>query len=228
VVGGADRADAVRRLREALAETTVLGTVTNLSFLRWIAAADWFARGETFTDTIPTRWHPQATPLPEAAWETAARALIDEAPDPLDGWRLNLTRRVRLRSGDEERAVDVDPATERLPVAVEGSPATAHVDLGGRSVAFALAPPPTVESAVRHASVGATGSLALTAPMPGRVIAVLAREGQRVAVHEPLVVLEAMKMENAVAASVAGTVGTIHVRPGQQVQKGDLLVEISE
>jgi biotin carboxyl carrier protein len=41
-------------------------------------------------------------------------------------------------------------------------------------------------------------------------------------------VLEAMKMENAVAASAAGTVAAVHVRPGQQVQKGDLLVEISQ
>jgi biotin carboxyl carrier protein len=53
-------------------------------------------------------------------------------------------------------------------------------------------------------------------------------EGARVEVHEAVVVLEAMKMENAVAASAAGIVAVVRVRPGQQVQKGDLLVEISE
>jgi acetyl/propionyl-CoA carboxylase alpha subunit len=232
VAGGSDRSEAIERLRKALDETVVLGAVTNLRFLRWIVAADWFARGETFTDSIPTRWHPGAAEVPVAAWAAAARSLAGAHHQPLAGWRLNAAPRLRLRSGDEERDIEVatDLAEDAEGLAVvapmDTSP-TAYVDVAGRSVPFLLAPPPAVETAVRHASSSGSGSVAVTAPMPGRVIAVTAVEGAHVELHESLVVLEAMKMENAVAASAAGTVAAVHVRPGQQVQKGDLLVEIS-
>ncbi len=233
VVGGADRRAAVRRLREALAGTRILGLVTNLSFLRWIAWADWFVRGETFTDTISVRWHPEAhgaSPQDEA-WTTAAGALAAASPEALAGWRLNVAPRLRVRSGVEERSVEIPAEGPALPVALESEargPAVAHVDVDGRSVAFTLAPPPTVEAAVRHAGHPGGGSRAVTAPMPGRVIAVPVREGDTVELHQPLVVLEAMKMENAVAAPGDGTVQSVLVRPGAQVQKGDLLVEIAE
>jgi excisionase family DNA binding protein len=240
VAAGRDRPEAIDRLRNALDATVVLGPVTNLRFLRWIVAADWFARGETFTDSIPTRWRPGTAAVPDAAWAAAARSLAGASSRQLAGWRLNAAPRLRLRSGDEERDIEVaadpvrkgdDSAASEVALG-ETSPGpafpVAHVDVAGRSVAFSLARPPTVESAVRHAAAGGSGSFAVTAPMPGRVIAVPAVEGARVEVHEPVVVLEAMKMENAVAASATGTVAVVHVRPGQQVQKGDLLVEISE
>jgi biotin carboxyl carrier protein len=63
--------------------------------------------------------------------------------------------------------------------------------------------------------------------MPGRVIAVRAIEGASVLAHEALVVIEAMKMEHAVVTPLAGTVSRIAVKVGQQVQRGDLLAEVS-
>jgi biotin carboxyl carrier protein len=63
--------------------------------------------------------------------------------------------------------------------------------------------------------------------MPGRVIAVVVAEGASVAAHEAIVVIEAMKMEHAVVTPHAGTVTRIRVHPGQQVQRGDLLAEVS-
>jgi biotin carboxyl carrier protein len=62
--------------------------------------------------------------------------------------------------------------------------------------------------------------------MPGRVVAVPVREGDAVELHQPLVILEAMKMENAVTATADGTVASVLVGPGAQVQRGQLLVEI--
>jgi len=233
VAGGKDRREAVRRLGQALEGTRVLGLVTNLAFLRWIAAADWFARGETFTDTIPTRWHPEVGPPPDEAWRSAAAAIVTDSSGSMTGWRLNAGPRLRLRSDGEERSLEMasgasSPAgTAVLERAANGRP-VAHVDVGGRSVAFTLAPPPTVESATRQAGHRGRGSRAVTAPMPGRVIAVAVGAGDAVEIHTPLVVLEAMKMENAVTASTEGTVAAVLVRPGMQVQKGDLLVEISE
>ena len=63
--------------------------------------------------------------------------------------------------------------------------------------------------------------------MPGRVIAVRARAGRAVEAGAPVVVIEAMKMEHAVATPIAGTVDRIAVAEGQQVQRGDVLAEVS-
>jgi biotin carboxyl carrier protein len=63
--------------------------------------------------------------------------------------------------------------------------------------------------------------------MPGVVLAVPAREGATVEAHEVLVVLEAMKMENAVGAPADGRILRVHVRTGQAVQRGDPLVELA-
>jgi biotin carboxyl carrier protein len=97
----------------------------------------------------------------------------------------------------------------------------------GQSLEFEVAPPPTVEEAVRHAAAHGEGIAVLTAPMPGRVLAVRAREGASVRAHETVVVLEAMKMEHAVVAPLAGTLTRLVVAEGQQVQRGDVLAEVS-
>jgi acetyl/propionyl-CoA carboxylase alpha subunit len=73
---------------------------------------------------------------------------------------------------------------------------------------------------------GGTGAGTVVSPMPGRVLKVLVAEGEQVAVGEALVVVEAMKMENELAAARGGTVRKIHVTPGQNVESGALLVEI--
>ena len=62
--------------------------------------------------------------------------------------------------------------------------------------------------------------------MPGTVIAVPVAVGDRVTAHDPLVVLEAMKMEMPVLAPFAATVTAIHVAAGDQVAAGTTLVEL--
>jgi 3-methylcrotonyl-CoA carboxylase alpha subunit len=70
------------------------------------------------------------------------------------------------------------------------------------------------------------GQASLEAPMPGTVIKVLAEEGQLVAAQQPLIVLEAMKMEHVVVAPYAGVVRKLPYRPGALVAKGAALVEL--
>jgi biotin carboxyl carrier protein len=133
---------------------------------------------------------------------------------------------LRLRHDDQERSVTVAPA-KRPPMAVRDG-AMAHVDVDGQSIAFELAPAPTVEDAVRHASAaGGEGASVLIAPMPGRVIAVRASEGASVAAHQPVIVIEAMKMEHAVVAPLGGRLVRIHVAEGAQVRRGDVLAEVA-
>jgi biotin carboxyl carrier protein len=62
--------------------------------------------------------------------------------------------------------------------------------------------------------------------MPGRVVAVLIKEGETVITGQGLVVLEAMKMENEIRAEHDGVVSKIHVQPGQAVDKGNPLFEM--
>jgi 3-methylcrotonyl-CoA carboxylase alpha subunit len=65
----------------------------------------------------------------------------------------------------------------------------------------------------------------LTAPMPGKVVALLAQPGQKVDKGTPLLILEAMKMEHTITAPAAGTVKAFCYAAGEQVADGAALVE---
>ena len=69
------------------------------------------------------------------------------------------------------------------------------------------------------------GTPPLKAPMPGLVVRVLAEPGQEVAAGAGVVVLEAMKMENELRATVASVVKTVRVKAGEAVEKGQVLVD---
>lgn len=64
------------------------------------------------------------------------------------------------------------------------------------------------------------------APMPGKLIDVLVREGSSILRGEPLVILEAMKMQNEIQSPVNGRVIKVHARPNANVMKDDVLIEI--
>ena len=68
----------------------------------------------------------------------------------------------------------------------------------------------------------------LIAPMPGKILEVLVEKGQSVASGDLLLVMEAMKMEHRIVANVDGVIATMNLKEGDQVQQGDVLVEISE
>jgi len=77
-----------------------------------------------------------------------------------------------------------------------------------------------------HRQTGEQSSL--TAPMPGTVIRVVVAEGDRVEARQPLVVLEAMKMETPVVAPYEAVVRAIHVAEGDRVAGGAVLVELAD
>lgn len=78
----------------------------------------------------------------------------------------------------------------------------------------------------RAAGVVTPGEGVVTAIMPGKIIRVLVNEGDRVAEGDVICILEAMKMENELKAPKAGTLKALHVRPGQDVERGAVLAEI--
>lgn len=74
---------------------------------------------------------------------------------------------------------------------------------------------------------GGTGGGVVRAPMPGLVVRVEVQEGQQVGAGDPLVVVEAMKMENELRAPRAGRVSKIHVQRGATVERGTVLVTLA-
>jgi acetyl-CoA/propionyl-CoA carboxylase biotin carboxyl carrier protein len=89
-------------------------------------------------------------------------------------------------------------------------------------------PPPDVDAAAHARAGDGAEQSSLTAPMPGTVIRVLAKEGDRVTHRQPLLVLEAMKMETPLVSPYDAVVKAVHVAEGDRVAGGALLVELEE
>ncbi|OJG25374.1 hypothetical protein RR47_GL001819 [Enterococcus columbae DSM 7374 = ATCC 51263] len=68
---------------------------------------------------------------------------------------------------------------------------------------------------------------ALLAPMPGNILKILVEVGQKVEENQPILILEAMKMENEIVADKSGIVQAIYVTQGAMVNPGDPLVLIN-
>jgi 3-methylcrotonyl-CoA carboxylase alpha subunit len=96
-----------------------------------------------------------------------------------------------------------------------------HVFLGGRHRVL------TLVDIIAHAGEGEAAEGRLSAPMPGKVIAVSAAKGARVARGAPLLVMEAMKMEHTIVAPADGVVEEILFGVGEQVTEGAALVQFT-
>jgi biotin carboxyl carrier protein len=93
------------------------------------------------------------------------------------------------------------------------------VEVTGRAIATKAKP-----KAAKKGPAGAKG--AVTAQMTGRVISINVKPGDKVAEGQILLIVEAMKMENEIAAPLAGTVKDVAVAAGARVSEGDLLLQI--
>ena len=242
IAGGATRAEALANLAAALDQTLVLGLVTNLRFLRWLVAQPAVLAGAARIDTLEAIWPPThgddaRAVSTSAAWRAAARALAGTTDA---GWRLNGPARIRLESEGLEQTIALsedavgdagigDRSNQSPPATIVDQAGVAFVDEDGRSVPFRLAPPPDVDRAARAAAGHGPGAAAeVCAPMPGAVLAVHIAPGASVESGQPLVTLEAMKMEHVVTAPTAGIVIEVLVQLGWQVARGERLVVLGE
>ncbi|MBK9122049.1 MAG: biotin/lipoyl-binding protein [Chloroflexi bacterium] len=116
--------------------------------------------------------------------------------------------------------LDFDDRTVQVATAADGSRRYAQV-VGGPVYALSIATP----SARRRASAGAEAGR-LTAQMPGQVVDVLVEPGQTVTAGQPLIVLEAMKMEIRVGAPSDGVVREVLVKEGDVVERDQQLIQI--
>ncbi len=171
-----------------------------------------------------------------------------------DGWRLNNSaqRALQFRSAEIEKPVLVTYVGNELLLSLDGraTPVSGefkpdgtlhayldgrrvnavvvvagekrHVFLDGRAFEFAAVDP------LFHAGDAGGAEGHLTAPMPGKVIALLVKAGDKVEKGAPLLILEAMKMEHTIVAPATGVVKQFHFGIGDQVGDGAELVEFDK
>jgi|SRR5579875_3764865 len=99
------------------------------------------------------------------------------------------------------------------------------VHLAGQRIAFRIEDPRSLKSRRSHAA-GTDGPRTIKASMPGRVVRLLAQEGDAVEAHQGVVVIEAMKMQNELKAPKAGRVSELRVSAGDTVASGEVLAVI--
>jgi 3-methylcrotonyl-CoA carboxylase alpha subunit len=188
----------------------------------------------------------------EAASADAAGDTDPHSPWHLrDGWRLNASFRRQLvfRFGETEKTVSVGYAKggfelgldgittlvrgertgnsmlraelggTRLPATVIAAGEKRHVFLHGRAWQFACVDP------LFHAGEGEGSAGGLVAPMPGKIIALLAHVGNELEKGAPLLILEAMKMEHTIASPAKGRLKAFRFSVGDSVSEGAELVE---
>jgi 3-methylcrotonyl-CoA carboxylase alpha subunit len=263
IVWGADREQALARMRAALADTHIVGLASNVDFLTRLMHESSFARAQLDTGLIERNratLFPERTQVPhEMLALAAARCIADEqagaGADPWQschGWRLNTVyeRTLTFKSdlgvhdvvvvygrdgfvfehGDLSAPLAIDTAAgTRLALRFDGRRLAAdvvadgddlHVFLDGRHLML------TRVDVIAHAGEDATEGR-MTAPMPGKVIAVNVARGARVAKGAALLVMEAMKMEHTIVAPANGVVEDILYGVGDQVAEGAALVAFS-
>jgi 3-methylcrotonyl-CoA carboxylase alpha subunit len=251
VVHGADRTTALAGLSEALRRTEIAGAVTNIAFLSALAADPDFAAGDvdtgliarkpelTVTASVPGE-HSLALAAAAAADNRGAVARSDDRSD--DPWAQlasyghfhPLPRKVELGFGDKTVAAAVVLAADgRAEVLLAGrerpvvvSPDAArvakwpgHLALFSDAGSFTF----SVSDPFERSADAAAGADAIRSPMPGLVKLVRVARGDSVAKGQPMMVLEAMKMEHPIGAPHDAVVAEI-VAEGRQVSDGDVLV----
>ncbi len=255
IAHGRDRADAVRRLTHALENLPLMGLRNNGRFLRDLLKHPQFTQAQ-LTTTRLDEWAAQPAdrceawltrPLPPPdAWRMAAAlrtgnaggavspALLAQRPASVTGFDLHLhcqgaqqtlrapVQGVQLLHWHHHQAqLRVDGVLRRV-IAVADAVAdgsTLHLALEGAVFSFdEPSPYPQTDSAADPGRA--------RAPVAGVVTQVAVQTGDTVASGQPLVCVEAMKMEMWLHAGAAGTVGAVHVKPQDTVAAGAVLVEL--
>ena len=248
---GPTRDVALSRLSQALADTEVAGTVTNLAFLGALAGHDGFMRGEVDTGLIGRDLEAlTAAPDPQPRHAVAAAMALTglDTGGDMTGFSLwqPLRRAVQLACGDDVLDIHVEVlGSDAQAWHVDGTTVQAHRRQGTWIIDGRPAPNTSIAGDVitvfdqygiafraidlLDVTAGATGDGNLIeAPMPGLVKAVFTAPGAKVAKGDRLAMLEAMKMEHALLALRDGIVAEVLVSQGDQVSAGAALVRLED
>ena len=250
IATGPDRATALQRLLRGLRLTQVVGVKTNRDFLIALVQHPEFVAGHFDTGLIGRDLSSLTDflgPCPED-WALAALSAMDlPAPRPevaLWGFTLYIALRqlVTLSYQDETRHIQVSLNGPHASVAVDDT--LVSLLRGAKGWCVVGAPQTSVIFAARKAYVFSTQTFvfecldpldrialvksngAIIAPMPGLVKQVFVSNGQEVVQGDPIVVLEAMKMQHTLWAAEAGQVQQLTVQENTQVDAGQVMAVI--
>jgi acetyl-CoA/propionyl-CoA carboxylase biotin carboxyl carrier protein len=201
VVWGHDRPTAIARALRALREFRIDGIPTTIPADIAILEHPDFAAAEH-----STKWVEDRLDLSEVTSDPAPAAAVEDG-----------------EPAKVQRDVDVEVNGRRFSVKV-WVPDVPAVAVAASGAGAAAGPRPRRAAAAAGGPVAGSGRVAV--PMQGTIVKILVEVGQAVEAGVPVVVLEAMKMENAINADKAGTVSEIKVAPGQAVASGDVVVVI--
>jgi geranyl-CoA carboxylase alpha subunit len=253
---GATRDEARRKLIAGLQQTAAFGVTTNQGFLAACLAHPEFASGEATTFFIGRHRDELLAPRKDVGAEAALLLYVTDANAPpwRRGRSLAVTFPLPVRVELDHGVYDLEVARERdggYIASRDGAEHRFEIDeLGSDSIRFrnqGLAESASflrdrdrlfllhrgVTTSVRNLTLAAPAAAAATgsdgkvrAAMNGRVVAILVKPGERVAAGQPVMTLEAMKMEHVHAAPVAGVISAIDVAEGEQVTTGKIVMEI--
>ncbi len=229
-----NREQALAELAEACDAVEVFPVKTNAGFLARCLEAPAFIAGDLDTGFIERNLEEltaEAEPSPAALSAAATAALIaddsgifEDAPTPwraLAGFRLNAQPSTSVRLFHRGKAVMAEAIESAAPRSVL---LTQDGDIvvfeAGDTFSFAAHPPGAD-------SVDAASDGGIRSPMPGKVTQLSVKAGDAVVKGQPLVTLEAMKMEHALTAPFDGTVETLSVALGDQVSEGAVLIKLA-
>ncbi len=243
IVYGTDREHAIARLQQALEHFRIDGVRANVPLLLWIARDEWFKEGRTTTNFLPERLDESIfshKDVPREAAILVAASMLANGDVP---WRMGgVGMPIRLTSdgatfvaaadatndphmfrltGDVGGEIDV----RKVRGTVERSADAWIASLENRTYRFERIAPPSAHGGGGVAG-GAGSDGRVTAPMPGKIVKIAVREGDRVAERALLLVLEAMKMEHRIESSLDATVRAVLVKEGDIVAGGAPLVEL--
>ena len=250
VVHGEDRAHALTKLRKALEGTHVAGSTTNLAFLHALACHDGFAKGEVDTGLIERDLARLTArpPVPPAIVVVAALKTSAIERSPFVGFRHWSEARIYfdlLCAGEEfrgclihkgrdlygynDRDYSVHFDGDRVRISEDGSVTSmTAILIGERACVFSDGRSYVFDPVPLGLSTDDAGAGAIVAPMPGLLKVVDVAQGDRVAKDQPLLVLEAMKMEHTLTAPRDGTVASVLAAVGDQVEADALLIRLEE
>jgi 3-methylcrotonyl-CoA carboxylase alpha subunit len=220
VAHAATREAAAAKLAEACRQVQVWPVRTNAGFLARALADPDFVAGRVDTGFIARRLErllPPAEPPQAVVRAAAAARLPAPGADPwsaLAGFRVGAAAAVEaaVQAGETVYRVALSPGeTPALPVLKDGDDIV--VFDAGEAWAF-------TEPRAKGLQEGDGGDGKVVSPMPGRIVAVHVAEGDVVAKGQPLITLEAMKMEHAMTAPFAGKVERLTVKVGDQTAEG--------
>ena len=169
-------------------------------------------------------WRLNDESLTRLSWKDGEREIVVTAHADGNAYRLDLPggalRATAAVTDGPRLTATLDGVAASATVVFIGDEATVFDGDGGRRLLFV---DPTQRAGV---DAGSTGRL--TAPMPGKLVQVMVKAGDTVEKGQPLVVLEAMKMEHTVKAPRAGKIASVGFAAGEQVEEGAALVELEE